>query len=210
MFNSIRGVLTDVKETASAMKIHVFTSSVEWEINMPLTSHAMKDKIKSEVRIFTYLYVSENEMSLYGFESENEREVFTLLLKVNGIGVKAALKILSSVEAAELLAVIESEDVKKLEKIKGVGKKTAMNIIFALKGKIALASEKTAASPYEGGKWQAVISSLCEMGFEAEKVRKETDRLSLLKEKEADFQKLSEREKEDALFKSVLMELSTK
>lgn len=209
MFNSIRGVLTDVKETASAMKIHIFTSSVEWEINMPLTSRAMKDKIKSEVRIFTYLYVSENEMSLYGFESENEREVFIMLLKVNGIGVKAALKILSSVEAAELLAVIESEDVKKLEKIKGVGKKTAMNIIFALKGKIALASEKAAASPYEG-KWQAVISSLCEMGFEAEKVKEETKRLSFLKEREADFQKLSEQEKEDALFKGVLMELSTK
>lgn len=207
MFNSIRGILTDVIELSNSLKVHVFTNSVEWELNMPLTSRTLKEKIESEIRIFTYLYVSENEISLYGFESESEREMFLLLLKVSGIGVKAALKILSSIEAMKLLAIIENEDVEKLEKIKGVGKKTAMNIIFALKGKINCENKRE--SSYSG-KWQAVISSLCEMGFETEKVKEVIERLALLKEKEASFQNLSTQEKEDSLFKCVLMELSTK
>jgi len=87
--------------------------------------------------IYIYHYVREDNVSLYGFKSREERELFTKLLNVSGIGPKGALAILASGEPSQVIAAIENEDEGFLVKFPGVGKKTARQMILDLKGKLA-------------------------------------------------------------------------
>lgn len=88
-----------------------------------------------QVKIYTYLHVKEDALQLYGFFTEDDLEVFKLLLGVNGIGPKAALGILSGMTADELRFAVLSEDAAALSKAPGVGKKTAQKLILELKDK---------------------------------------------------------------------------
>ncbi len=89
-----------------------------------------------EIRIQTYMTVSENDVSLFGFESWEEVELFRLLITVSGVGPKTAAGILGEVAAGEVIRAIGDADVGFFGKIKGVGKKTAQKIIIELKSKV--------------------------------------------------------------------------
>lgn len=93
-------------------------------------------KINQLVTIFTYQYVREDLIALYGFESREEKRLFTKLLNVSGIGPKGALAILASGEVQQVVNAIEQEDESFLVKFPGVGKKTARQMILDLKGKL--------------------------------------------------------------------------
>lgn len=90
-----------------------------------------------EVQVFTYHYVREDLMALYGFRTREEKMLFTRLLNVSGIGPKGALAILASGEPEQVVQAIENEDEAFLVKFPGVGKKTARQMILDLKGKLA-------------------------------------------------------------------------
>ncbi|MDA1577321.1 Holliday junction DNA helicase RuvA [Bacillus cereus group sp. TH228LC] len=92
---------------------------------------------KQEIRVYTYHYVREDIMALYGFRTREERLLFTKLLGVSGIGPKGALAILASGQTGQVVQAIEHEDEKFLVKFPGVGKKTARQMILDLKGKLA-------------------------------------------------------------------------
>lgn len=93
-------------------------------------------ELNNEYKIYTSLQVREDDMSLYGFYSKDELEMFLLLTSVSSIGPKNAIGILSSIEVDDIkLAIIES-DIDKLTKAKGIGKKTASRIILELMDKI--------------------------------------------------------------------------
>lgn len=94
------------------------------------------NQIGQEVRIFTYHYVREDIMALYGFQSREEKTLFTKLLNVTGIGPKGALAILASGNPEQVISAIENEDETFLVKFPGVGKKTARQMILDLKGKL--------------------------------------------------------------------------
>ena len=100
----------------------------------------------SSVRVFTYMQVREDDISLFGFTSEDERNAFEKLISVSGIGPKVALAALSSYRPGDLADALASEDVTKLSRIPGIGKKTAQRMILELKGKLA----STALPPAEG------------------------------------------------------------
>ena len=91
---------------------------------------------KDNVKVFTYMYVREDEVSLYGFYSVEEREMFLDLISVGGIGPKLAIQILSSIRLEDLALSIATGDASYFTKIKGVGKKTAERIILELKGRV--------------------------------------------------------------------------
>lgn len=93
-------------------------------------------KMKQSVTIYTYQYVREDIIALYGFESREEKGLFTKLLSVSGIGPKGALAILASGEVGQVVQAIEQEDEGFLIKFPGVGKKTARQMILDLKGKL--------------------------------------------------------------------------
>jgi holliday junction DNA helicase RuvA len=93
-------------------------------------------KMESTVTVYTYHYVREDVIALYGFETREEKRLFTKLLNVSGIGPKGALAILASGEVQQVVAAIENEDESFLVKFPGVGKKTARQMILDLKGKL--------------------------------------------------------------------------
>ena len=132
MYSYIIGIVTQ----KYANKITLENNGIGYEINV---SNQTLDAITFEnepVRIYTYLNVKEDEMSLYGFLSNEEKDMFLKLLTVGGIGPKMALGILSEITITGLMNAITSEDLKRLCKVKGLGKKTAERLILELKDKI--------------------------------------------------------------------------
>jgi Holliday junction DNA helicase RuvA len=93
-------------------------------------------KMETMVTVYTYHYVREDIMALYGFETREEKKLFTKLLNVSGIGPKGALAILASGEVQQVVTAVENEDESFLVKFPGVGKKTARQMILDLKGKL--------------------------------------------------------------------------
>ena len=164
MFNSLTGIITG----KFPKQIFIDTNGVEWDLCVPDSNLDMLPPVGNEARVFTWLQHTDQLMTLYGFASAEERTVFLDLLKVDGVGPKGAVKIMSSVSSSRLLDVLERGDLEMLEKIPGVGKKTAGKMILTLKGKLTLRESSggdvvrlAAASPYAD-----VVLSLASMGYD--------------------------------------------
>lgn len=99
--------------------------------------YAYQAKLNEQVTVYTYQYVREDALRLYGFQSRTEKKLFEKLLNVSGIGPKGALAIVAAGNLAQLAQAIEEENEKFLVKYPGVGKKTARQMILDLKGKLA-------------------------------------------------------------------------
>jgi len=132
MFNYIRGK----KEYASDGMLILDVNGIGYELNVSASCEEFV-KNKDDVKVYTYLAVREDDVSLFGFYSVPEKEMFLQLISVSGIGPKVALAILSGITVDKLAANIISQDVTALNKVKGVGKKTAARIVLELKDKIA-------------------------------------------------------------------------
>lgn len=102
-----------------------------------LSTASTAGRIGEQLRLFTYLSVKEDAFDLYGFKTENELNVFKLLISVSGVGPKAAVSILSEMSADKLALAVAAGDSKAITKANGVGKKTAERIVLELKDKMA-------------------------------------------------------------------------
>lgn len=116
--------------------IVVEAGCVGYNIRVPLSLLDGLPDIGSEVRIYTYLQVREDAMSLYGFLNRQDLKMFRLLLGVNGIGPKGALGLLSAMSPDDLRLAIISGDAKAISKAPGIGSKTAQRLILDLKDRI--------------------------------------------------------------------------
>lgn len=114
-----------------------------WEIAYPHTSSL---SLNQEVRIYTYLHITDNDMSLFGFESEAEKELFTRLISVKGLGPKTAMSMLTSAGYQNIVSAIEKGDVSALKKMPGIGARSASQIVLDLKGKLVTTEASTAKS----------------------------------------------------------------
>ena len=92
--------------------------------------------LNDEVFIYTYLHITENDMSLFGFESQDEKALFLKLISVKGLGPKTAMGMLSKCSYHSIVSAIESGDVTLLKKMPGIGAKSASQIVLDLKGKL--------------------------------------------------------------------------
>jgi Holliday junction DNA helicase RuvA len=140
-----------------------------------------KADARSEVELETHLHVREDALQLYGFADASERELFELLLAVNGVGPKVALAIVSGYGPSELRRAIVREDAALFETIPGIGRKTAQRVVLELKEKIAplvaVAGDDAPAAPGDGEHLVA-RDALVELGLtvaEAEKRLADTD-----------------------------------
>lgn len=116
----------------SASGIVVENNGIGYEIGV--SGNTLYDVNNGEIaKIYTYLYVREDEMSLYGFSREEEKKLFLRLIDISGIGPKMAMQILGGYDLKTLTVAIASGDVKTLCKIKGLGKKTAELIVLNLR-----------------------------------------------------------------------------
>jgi Holliday junction DNA helicase RuvA len=108
---------------------------VAYEVDVPMSTFYNLPQNGERVTLFTHLVVREDAHLLYGFGSENERRAFRQLLKVNGIGAKIALSVLSGLSVAELAQAIALQESGRLTRVPGIGRKTAERLLLELKDK---------------------------------------------------------------------------
>ncbi|NBI06943.1 Holliday junction branch migration protein RuvA [Senegalia massiliensis] len=131
MYRYIKGIVEEISEDF----IVIDNSGIGYKIHTSVNT--IKDlKIGEEVKIYTYLNVREDDMSLYGFGMKTELELFLKLISVSKIGPKVGLGILSALSVDQIKYAIINEDANKLSEAPGVGKKTANRMILELKDKI--------------------------------------------------------------------------
>ena len=130
MIRYIKGTVSLIGENYIILDHH----DMGFQISMP-SSDLYKITEGMEAVIYTHLAVREDDLSLYGFLSLDELEVFRQLITVSGVGPKAALGILSSISAQDLMFAIEAGDAKLIASAKGIGMKTAQKLVVDLKGK---------------------------------------------------------------------------
>ena len=132
MFSYIRGSLAEVYGD----RIVIETGDIGYDISVPLSVIEKLPSIGSELKVYTYLQVKEDVLSLFGFLNRHDLEMFRQLIGVNGIGPKGALGILSALSPDSLRMAIISGDAKSISRAPGVGAKTAQRIILDLKDKV--------------------------------------------------------------------------
>ena len=107
-----------------------------YKVNMPKKTLENVGNIGDKIKVYTYYRVREDDISIFGFNTNEELRMFELLLSVSGVGAKVALTILSNIEITEFALAVITDDVNKIVKIPGIGKKSAQRIILELKDKL--------------------------------------------------------------------------
>lgn len=166
MYAFIKGNI--VSETANELVVE--NNGIGYLLNVSSTAIIKLKQMSAPVTVFTYLYVKEDEMSLYGFYAEEERDMFLKLISVSGVGAKTAIQILSGASVADLTVSIASCDVSRFSKIKGIGKKTAERIVLELKDKVSTLPLLNSDIPIESAVYvstaeQEAESALVALGF---------------------------------------------
>jgi holliday junction DNA helicase RuvA len=133
MIGQLRGKLLDKRAPWLLLDV----GGVGYEVEAPMTVFYQLPDIGTDLQLYTHFVVREDAQLLYGFSSRFERELFRALIKVNGVGPKMALAILSGMEAERLVRCIELQDATTLVKIPGVGKKTAERLLIEMSDRLA-------------------------------------------------------------------------
>lgn len=136
MIAFIQGELCDAGQDTIVVACH----GIGYEIQIPVSVAQVLPDPGNVVKIYTYTYVREDALGLFGFLTKDDLKIFKLLITVNGVGPKAALAILSAMTADELRFAILAEDAKVIAKAPGIGPKTAKRMIIELKDKLNLES----------------------------------------------------------------------
>lgn len=146
--------------------IVVDVHGVGYEIQIPLSSFYPLPEAGGDVSLRTYTHVREDALSLFGFLTEREKQVFKRLISISGIGPRLAITILSGIPLDDFIGAVQKGDLFKLTTIPGVGKKTGERIILELKDKMAdLALTEAAAEGVTGAIQDDVISALMNLGY---------------------------------------------
>jgi Holliday junction DNA helicase RuvA len=164
---------------------------------------------RQQVRLLSVLQHREDSMTLFGFFDEEERDAFTQLQSVSGIGSKQALKILSGISVKQLATALDSGNVKLLSTIPGIGPKTGQKMILALRNRLVLDDEKTPASPSaKNGKfkaWADILDALFDMGYDRKRSEEVLD--TLLIQLGPQLESLGKHEAEELLFRNAIVAL---
>lgn len=132
MFAYIKGSL----ESKSINYVVVENNGIGYKIFMSSKSIGTIGKIEDTVKVYTHYHVREDDISLYGFISEEDLRMFEILISVSGVGVKSALTMLSNITPSSFALAVINDDITRLTKVPGVGKKTAQRLILELKDKL--------------------------------------------------------------------------
>jgi len=132
MIGLLRGVILEKLPPEILLDV----GGVGYEIQLPMTSFYQLPDIQQEVVLYTHFVVREDAQLLFGFTDRQERSLFRILIKANGVGPKLACTILSGMSARQFMQAVMHEDISALMKMPGVGKKTAERLVVELKDKL--------------------------------------------------------------------------
>jgi len=132
MIALIEGTLLD----SSPTRVILLNSGVGYEVFIPLSTYAKLPRVGQRCRLLVYDFVREDTHTLYGFWSEDEKDLFALLLSISGVGPRLALAVLSGLSPHQIREAVISGDTERLCRIPGIGRKTAERIVLELKDKL--------------------------------------------------------------------------
>jgi len=165
MISHLKGTIKYKNEKSVALDV----GGVGYEIFICLPA-LEKIKIGEEKEFFTHLYIREDAMELYGFETQEEKRFFELLISISGVGPKSALQVLSIAKMIEIKKAILRGDPSLLRKVSGIGQKTAERIVVELKNKLEdlpVGDEKISLAGGETGAFEALES----LGYNSNEIR---------------------------------------
>lgn len=176
MISSLKGIVL----SKEPMIVDIEVNDVGYHVSVPMTTFYTLPKVGQEVFLYTHLLVREDAHLLYGFASESERHLFRSLIKVNGVGAKIALAILSGIETDEFIRCIQAGDSGTLIRIPGVGKKMADRLIVEMRDKLAhleLAPSTSKVTELQsinmvGASVHEAISALIALGYKPQEASK--------------------------------------
>jgi holliday junction DNA helicase RuvA len=137
---------------------------VGYEVEVPMSTFYNLPEVGAKIQLLTYMVVREDAQLLYGFGSEQEKSTFKQLLKVNGIGAKSALSILSGVSIDDLVHAVSNQDVAMLTRVPGVGKKTAERLLLELKDKFSVMGSVTTTTQPKSASHD-ILNALITLGY---------------------------------------------
>ena len=143
MIGLLRGKILGKQPPQLLLDVH----GVGYEVDAPMTTFYDLPAVGEEVTLFTHLVVREDAHTLFGFVKRNDRDLFRSLLKVNGVGARLALGILSGMEPAVFIGCIQAGDASALVKLPGIGKKTAERLIIELRDRLEMPAESATVTP---------------------------------------------------------------
>jgi Holliday junction DNA helicase RuvA len=156
---------------------------------IPLTTYFKLGEIGQPAELLIHAHLTDNALTLFGFMSEDERDLFLKLIAVSGIGPKLALNVLSGMNAVELVDAIQKSDIGRITAIPGIGKKTALRIAMELQDKLEKKEQLLGAkgSPEK----EDLISALLNLGFRRKEAESVVDAaIRAHKDEPIDFEKL--------------------
>jgi Holliday junction DNA helicase RuvA len=152
-------------------EIVVEANGVGYSLLIPLSTFFKLGEVGSVVEVQAYTHLTENSLSLFGFFSSEEKNLFLKLINISGIGPKLALNILSGIEPSELEEAVKTTNVSRISMIPGIGKKTALRVIMELSDKIE--KKEKVLSRKDSKEREDLISALVNLGFR----RKESEQV---------------------------------
>jgi Holliday junction DNA helicase RuvA len=164
-----------------ANSVIVDVNGVGYEVMIPLSTFYELGEIGSDVALRIYTYVREDTLSLFGFKSLREKELFLKLISVSGIGAKSGIGILSGMSADEIINAIRSNNLVRLNSIPGIGKKTAERIVIELRDKIntisagvSETSQSVETTQVSSGNdvYDDAVSALTNLGYQRQSAEK--------------------------------------
>lgn len=178
MIGRLKGIVADKQ----APDVLIDVNGVGYEVQLPLTSFYELPDEGQEATVYTHFVVREDAQLLYGFSSKQERSLFRLLIKANGVGPKLGLTILSGLTAEQFVACVEQDDVTTLVKLPGVGKKTAERLLIEMRDRIKaldvapdfmpkMEMESSLLSKKANG-FDDAVSALLALGYSAQQANK--------------------------------------
>ena len=176
MISCLWGTLIEKKPPTLVMNVN----GVGYEVLAPMSTFYQLPDLNQTIQLYTHLIVREDALTLYGFHQTAERHLFQTLIRVNGIGPKLALTILSNMELTDFIKSVQSDNTKKLASIKGIGTKTAKRLVIEmrdtlLKNNLAFESMTQHVSPVNtattGTAIQDALSGLVSLGYKSHQAR---------------------------------------
>lgn len=148
-------------------------AGVGYQCLIPFSTYRALKSSEGPVNLWVHTYVRQDTLSLYGFSTLREKELFNRLILLNGVGPKVALCILSGLSADEFISAVNNQDARVLSSIPGIGPKTAERILFELKGKI----QDDQTGEKEAGIRMDALSALENLGYRRPQILKVLDRI---------------------------------
>ena len=176
MIGSLIGLIKEKKPSLLLLEVN----GVGYEINVPLSTSFQLPKKGESAYLLTHLIVREDQHTLYGFATEEERNLFRTLIKISGVGAKMALTILSGINVNGFVQSVINEDIDTLVHLPGIGKKTAERLIVEMKDRIDGITDNLESSPSTTSETSIAVearNALVNLGYKNSEAKKILDKI---------------------------------